>query len=157
MTYSVVARCDRTGQLGVATATSLDVAVGARVPWLRTGVGAVVTQHRTDPRLGPRLLDLMAAEPPPPRPSTACGIRACTRTGVSSRPSALTDPESPGRVRMSTRWGFPSSPPPTTSWPATSSSVTSWAGPRARPSTAARAGAGRAPGACAGGRPRGRR
>ena len=59
MTYSVVARCERTGQLGVATATS-DVAVGARVPWLRTGVGAVVTQHRTDPRLGPRMLDLMA-------------------------------------------------------------------------------------------------
>ncbi len=59
MTYSVVARCDRTGQLGVATATS-DVAVGARVPWLRTGVGAVVPPHRPDPRLGPRLLDLMA-------------------------------------------------------------------------------------------------
>lgn len=59
MTYSIVARCERTGQLGVATATS-DVAVGARVPWLRTGVGAVVTQHRTDPRLGPRMLDLMA-------------------------------------------------------------------------------------------------
>ncbi|WP_244928973.1 DUF1028 domain-containing protein [Nocardioides sp. W7] len=59
MTYSVLARCERTGQLGVATSTS-DVAVGARVPWLRTGVGAVVTQHRTDPRLGPRMLDLMA-------------------------------------------------------------------------------------------------
>jgi len=58
MTYSIVARCERTGQLGVATSTS-DVAVGARVPWLRTGVGAVVTQHRTDPRLGPRMLDLM--------------------------------------------------------------------------------------------------
>jgi len=58
MTYSIVARCERTGQLGVATATS-DVAVGARVPWLRSGVGAVVTQHRTDPRLGPRMLDLM--------------------------------------------------------------------------------------------------
>lgn len=58
MTYSIVARCERTGQLGVATSTS-DVAVGARVPWLRSGVGAVVTQHRTDPRLGPRMLDLM--------------------------------------------------------------------------------------------------
>jgi len=59
MTYSVLGRCERTGQLGVATSTS-DVAVGARVPWLRSGVGAVVTQHRTDPRLGPRMLDLMA-------------------------------------------------------------------------------------------------
>ncbi|NKS98809.1 DUF1028 domain-containing protein [Rhodococcus hoagii] len=37
MTYSVVARwVTAPGQLGVATATS-DVAVGARVPWLRTG------------------------------------------------------------------------------------------------------------------------
>ncbi|GAB2843228.1 DUF1028 domain-containing protein [Actinocorallia aurea] len=60
MTYSIIARCARTGLLGVATATS-DMAVGARVPWVRSGVGATVTQHRTDPRLGPRMLDVLAA------------------------------------------------------------------------------------------------
>lgn len=59
MTYSIIARCEKTGRLGVASTTS-DVAVGARVPWIRAGVGAVVTQHRTDPRLGPRMLDLLA-------------------------------------------------------------------------------------------------
>jgi uncharacterized Ntn-hydrolase superfamily protein len=58
MTYSIVARCARTGQLGAASTTS-DIAVGARVPWVRCGIGAVVTQHRTDPRLGPRMLDLL--------------------------------------------------------------------------------------------------
>lgn len=58
MTYSIVARCERTGQLGAATATS-DIAVGARVPWVAAGIGAVVTQHRTDPRLGPRMLELL--------------------------------------------------------------------------------------------------
>jgi uncharacterized Ntn-hydrolase superfamily protein len=60
MTLSIVARCGRTGQLGAAGTTS-DVGVGARVPWLRAGIGAVVTQHRTDPRLGPRMLAAMAA------------------------------------------------------------------------------------------------
>ena len=58
MTFSIVARCTRTGQLGVAATTS-DIVIGSRVPWARAGVGAVVTQHRTDPRLGPRMLALL--------------------------------------------------------------------------------------------------
>ncbi len=60
MTFSLLGRCARTGQLGAATATA-DIAVGARVPHARAGVGAVLTQHRTDPRLGPRGLDLLAS------------------------------------------------------------------------------------------------
>lgn len=40
------------------TATS-NVAVGARVTHCAAGVGAIVTQHRTDPRLGPRGLALL--------------------------------------------------------------------------------------------------
>jgi uncharacterized Ntn-hydrolase superfamily protein len=60
VTYSIVARCARTGQLGAAGTTS-DIGLGARVPWLAAGVGAVVTQHRTDPRLGPRMLASLAA------------------------------------------------------------------------------------------------
>ena len=55
MTFSLLARCPSSGQLGVAVTTS-DIAVGARVPYGAAGAGVAVTQHRTDPRLGPRLL-----------------------------------------------------------------------------------------------------
>jgi uncharacterized Ntn-hydrolase superfamily protein len=58
MTFSIVARCSRTGQLGAAVTTS-SIAVGARVAYCAAGVGAVLTQHRTDPRLGPRGLALL--------------------------------------------------------------------------------------------------
>lgn len=59
MTFSLVGRCARTGQLGAAVTTS-SIAVGSRCPFARVGVGATLTQHRTDPRLGPRALDLLA-------------------------------------------------------------------------------------------------
>ena len=59
MTYSIAAKCPRTGMFGVAVTTS-SIAVGARCAFVRAGVGAVLTQHRTDPRLGPRGLDLLA-------------------------------------------------------------------------------------------------
>jgi uncharacterized Ntn-hydrolase superfamily protein len=58
MTFSIVARCPRTGQIGAAVTTS-SIAVGARVAHCAAGVGAVLTQHRTDPRLGPRGLALL--------------------------------------------------------------------------------------------------
>ena len=58
MTYSIVAKCQRTGMFGVAVTTS-SIAVGSRCAFARAGVGAVLTQHRTDPRLGPRGLDLL--------------------------------------------------------------------------------------------------
>jgi len=45
---------------GVAITTA-SVCVGARCPFVRGQVGAVLTQNRTDPRLGPRGLDLLAA------------------------------------------------------------------------------------------------
>jgi uncharacterized Ntn-hydrolase superfamily protein len=59
MTFSLLGRCPDSGQLGAAVTTS-DLAVGARVPFAAAGVGVVVTQHRTDPRLGPALLDALA-------------------------------------------------------------------------------------------------
>ena len=40
MTFSIVGRCPETGQLGIAISSS-SIAVGARCPWLRAGVGAV--------------------------------------------------------------------------------------------------------------------
>ena len=59
MTFSIVARCARTGMFGVAVASS-SPAVAARCAHARAGVGAVASQNVTDPRLGPRALDLMA-------------------------------------------------------------------------------------------------
>jgi uncharacterized Ntn-hydrolase superfamily protein len=56
MTFSIVGRCEQTGQLGIAIATS-SIAVGARCPWLRAGVGAVSTQNVTLPALGSTILD----------------------------------------------------------------------------------------------------
>jgi uncharacterized Ntn-hydrolase superfamily protein len=59
MTFSLVGRCARTGMLGAAVTTS-SIAVGSRCQHARAGVGASLTQHRTDPRLGPLALDLLA-------------------------------------------------------------------------------------------------
>jgi uncharacterized Ntn-hydrolase superfamily protein len=58
VTFSLLGRCPGTGQLGVAVTTS-DIAVGARVPHAVAGIGVAVTQHRTDPRLGPQALELL--------------------------------------------------------------------------------------------------
>ncbi|UXY53290.1 DUF1028 domain-containing protein [Pseudomonas tohonis] len=58
MTFSIIGRCADTGQLGIAISSS-SIAVGARCPWLRAGVGAVATQNVTLPALGPQILDLL--------------------------------------------------------------------------------------------------
>lgn len=58
MTFSLIGRCTRTGQIGIAVTTS-SIAVGARCAYAAAGVGAVLTQHRTDPRLGPRGIELL--------------------------------------------------------------------------------------------------
>jgi len=58
MTFSLIGRCARTGQFGAAATTS-SLAVGARVQAVAPRLGAVLTQHRTDPRLGPRGLGLL--------------------------------------------------------------------------------------------------
>jgi len=60
MTYSIAGRCARTGMLGSIVTTS-SIAVGNRCQFAKAKVGAVLTQHRTDPRLGPlglQFLDL---------------------------------------------------------------------------------------------------
>jgi uncharacterized Ntn-hydrolase superfamily protein len=61
MTFSIVGRCGKTGQLGIAISSS-SIAVGARCPWARAGVGAVATQNVTLPALGPQILDLLQGE-----------------------------------------------------------------------------------------------
>jgi uncharacterized Ntn-hydrolase superfamily protein len=60
MTFSLVGMCRRTGMFGAAVTTS-SMGVGSRCPYAQAGVGAVLSQHRTDPRLGPRGLALLAA------------------------------------------------------------------------------------------------
>jgi uncharacterized Ntn-hydrolase superfamily protein len=59
MTFALAARCPRTGMIGAAVTTS-SLAVGSRCVFARAGAGAVLTQHRTDPRLGPLGLDYLA-------------------------------------------------------------------------------------------------
>ena len=61
MTYSLAGRCARTGMLGAVITTS-SVAVGSRCAHARAGLGVVLTQHRTDPRLGPRGLALLEGD-----------------------------------------------------------------------------------------------
>ncbi len=58
MTFSLVARCAKTGMFGVAICSS-SPAVAARCAYTRAGVGAVASQNITDPRLGAAALDLM--------------------------------------------------------------------------------------------------
>lgn len=59
MTFSISARCERTGMFGIAVSSS-SPCVAARCAHARAGVGVVATQNITDPMLGPRGLDLMA-------------------------------------------------------------------------------------------------
>ena len=60
MTFSIAGRCARTGMLGAVVSTS-SMAVGSRCAWAEANVGAVLTQHRTDPRLGPKILARLKA------------------------------------------------------------------------------------------------
>lgn len=60
MTFSLVARCAKSGMFGMAVSSS-SPAVAARCAFVRAGVGAVASQNITDPSLGPRVLDLMEA------------------------------------------------------------------------------------------------
>ncbi len=58
MTFSLVARCAKTGQFGMVISSS-SPAVAARCAHVRAGVGAVASQNITDPALGPMVLDLL--------------------------------------------------------------------------------------------------
>ncbi|MBA1188194.1 DUF1028 domain-containing protein [Pseudomonas entomophila] len=75
MTFSIVARCAETGQLGIAISSS-SIAVGARCPWLRAGVGAVATQNVTLPALGPEILDRLERTAQDPQAALAQALQA---------------------------------------------------------------------------------
>jgi hypothetical protein len=55
VTFSLAARCGKTGRFGIAV-TSSSPAVAARCAHARAGVGAAASQNITDPSLGRRLL-----------------------------------------------------------------------------------------------------
>lgn len=58
MTFSIVARCNKTGQLGAAVSSS-SPAVAARCIRGKSGVGIATSQNITDPQLAHILLDLI--------------------------------------------------------------------------------------------------
>jgi uncharacterized Ntn-hydrolase superfamily protein len=58
MTWSIVARDPATGHVGIAV-TTCAFAVGARVPFIATGVGAIATQAFVNPFYGLRGLELL--------------------------------------------------------------------------------------------------
>lgn len=60
MTWSIVARDEKTGHFGVAVSTCA-FAVGARVPFIATGIGAIATQSFVNPFYGYRGLELLRA------------------------------------------------------------------------------------------------
>ncbi|WP_119168941.1 DUF1028 domain-containing protein [Algihabitans albus] len=87
MTFSIAARCPATGQFGLAV-TSSSPAVAARCAHARAGVGAVASQNVTDPRLGPRGLELMALGA---SARQACDALLDSSPGIEHRQLTLVD------------------------------------------------------------------
>jgi len=103
-TFSIIARCERTGMFGVAISTG-EMAVGSRCIHVAPNAGAVISQAASNPRLGhlglgllrqgypaPRVLDEMAASDAfVERRQLGCvdvhGLSAA-RTGAANRPWA---------------------------------------------------------------------
>lgn len=96
MTYSIVARDKKTGELGVAVQSHF-FSVGSIVTWARAGVGAVATQAMVDVKYGPLGLELMSAGK-----SAEEALNALLRadSGAESRQVAMVD--SRGRVAAHT-------------------------------------------------------
>ena len=60
MTFSLMAVCPDSGMTGTVV-TSSSICVASRCSYVRDGVGAAQSQNITDPLLGTRMLDLVAA------------------------------------------------------------------------------------------------
>lgn len=80
MTWSIIAFEKATGAFAVAVATK-NLAVGATVPHLRAGVGAVATQSISNRYLGPAVLDGMARGLSPDL-AIACAVAADVGRGL---------------------------------------------------------------------------
>ena len=92
MTYSIVARDPKSGELGVAVQSHW-FSVGSIVTWARTGVGAVATQANAETAYGPNALALLADGVPAPE---ALERLVAADPGGPSRQVAIVD--SAGRV-----------------------------------------------------------
>jgi uncharacterized Ntn-hydrolase superfamily protein len=96
LTYSIVARDPKTGQLGVAVQSHW-FSVGPIVPWARPGVGAIATQANAEVRYGPRALELLAAGCDP---EAALAQLTAEDPGAAGRQVAIVD--AAGRVAAHT-------------------------------------------------------
>ena len=65
MTWSIIARDNTTGQIGIAVATKF-FAVGARVPHIAAGIGGIATQALVNPYYGIDGVKLLREGRPPP-------------------------------------------------------------------------------------------
>ena len=92
MTYSIVARDPKSGELGVAVQSHW-FSVGSIVTWARPGVGAVATQANAEAAYGPNALALLADGVPAPE---ALERLVAADPGGPSRQVAIVD--SAGRV-----------------------------------------------------------
>ena len=106
-TFSIAARCPRTGQLGVAVASAVP-AVGGLCPYIRAGIGAVTTQSWVNPYLAARILDGLAG---------GQATRRGPRGGARHRRPAGPAPARAGR--RARRRPPPGPAPAARRWPAT--------------------------------------
>ena len=84
-TFSIVARDEKTGELGVAVQSKF-VAVGSVVPYARSGVGAIASQAWGNPRYGPIGLELLASGK---SPVEAVDLMTSADTNRNSRQLAI--------------------------------------------------------------------
>ncbi|HLI96938.1 MAG TPA: DUF1028 domain-containing protein [Candidatus Baltobacteraceae bacterium] len=60
MTFSIVAADPQSGEVGIAVESKF-LSVGAVVPWVRAGAGAIATQAFANTAYGPRALEMLSA------------------------------------------------------------------------------------------------
>ena len=95
-TFSIVAIARETGEIGCGVQSKF-LSVGAAVPWVRAGVGAIATQAFCNTSYGPKGLDLLAHGTSPDavmqaliEPDTGREDRQVGIVGVSGRASTFT-------------------------------------------------------------------
>jgi uncharacterized Ntn-hydrolase superfamily protein len=96
MTWSIIARDSLTGQFGIAVATRF-FAVGARVPYIAAGVGAIATQALVNPYYG---IDGLTLLPEGRSPRDIVEILTAADSGRESRQLHILDAR--GRIASHT-------------------------------------------------------
>lgn len=99
MTFSLLAADPDTGEIGMVISSS-SPAVAARCAYVRAGVGVAASQNVTDPRLGPALLDALAADG---EPGAALARVRAGANHVEHRQLAVLDPAGRGAAWSGSR------------------------------------------------------